>query len=149
MNLPRLFRNFFLPTLILLFSWMPYALSTDISNAAVAVEQAEFKTLGIGPIQMAVLNGNPETGPSAVFLKFPPNFPGSMHSHTSGYHAIVVSGASKHWLEGQNESDVALQQPGDYWYQIGGQPHQDSFPTDEPTVIYVQFEGPMDVLARE
>ena len=77
-------------------------------------------------------------------LKYPPNFPGGMHIHSNAYHAVVVSGASKHWVEGETEADARLQQPGDYWYQTGGQVHQDSFPTDAETILFIQFDGPAD-----
>lgn len=125
----------------------PVVAGGEVGNAAVALDQADFQPYGDTPIEIAVLNGDPQTGPSAVLLKFPPRFPGAMHAHTHAYHAVVVSGASKHWVDGQTEADVPLQRPGDYWYQFGGQAHQDSFPTDEPTIIYVQFDGPLDVTA--
>lgn len=95
-------------------------------------------------IEIAVLWGNPQEGEAAVMLRFPPNFPGGMHTHTSSYHAVVVSGASRHWVEGETEADAPLQRPGDYWYQAGGQVHQDSFPTDEETILFLQFDGPVD-----
>jgi len=148
--LNQLSRNFVSPiALTVVMLWHPAIASDTIGNTAVALGDAVFQPLGTGPIQMAVLRGNPQSGPSSVYLRFPPNFPGAMHLHTHAYHALVISGASKHWLDGQQEADATLQKPGDYWYQAGGQAHQDSFPTDEPTVLYVQFEGPMDVTQVE
>ncbi|WDD98862.1 hypothetical protein [Thalassomonas actiniarum] len=79
-----------------------------------------------------------------VVMKFPANFPGVMHTHTHGYHGMVVTGASKHYVAGESEAEVPLQNPGDYWYQPGGKLHNYSFPTDEPTVLFIQWEGPMD-----
>lgn len=109
-----------------------------------ALSDLDFSPVGELPIEIAVLWGNPAKGPSAVMLKFPPNFPGGMHTHTHGYHGLVVRGASKHWTEEGSEEDAVLQLPGDYWYQVGGQVHQDSFPTDEETILFLQFEGPLD-----
>ena len=111
-----------------------------------ALAQLEFMPIGDLPIQIAVLWGNPMEGPSAVMMKFPPNFPGGMHTHAYGYHAVVVRGASKHWSENETETAAALQMPGDYWYQEAGLVHQDSFPTDEETILYLQFEGPLDTV---
>lgn len=123
----------------------PATLAGDLEgHIARPLADLNFQTLGEGPLEIAVLSGDPRTGPSAFMLKFPPNFPGGMHVHTHGYHGVVISGASKHWVEGESEADAPLQRPGDYWYQAGGQLHQDSFPTDEPTIIYLQFEGPQD-----
>lgn len=77
-------------------------------------------------------------------LRFPPKFPSGMHHHSHSYHAVLIACASKHWVKGESEADALLQRPGDYWYQAGDQVHQDSFPTDEPTILFLQFDGPMD-----
>jgi hypothetical protein len=114
-----------------------------------ALADLEFMLIGDLPIQIAVLWGSPQDGPSAVMMKFPPNFPGGMHTHTHGYHAVVVSGASKHWGQDETEATAALQMPGDYWYQEADLVHQDSFPTDEETILYLQFEGPIDTMFVE
>lgn len=113
-------------------------------NTAMPLTELEFWPLPDVPIEIAVLWGNPQEGESAVMLRFPANFPGGMHSHTNAYHAVVVSGASRHWIEGESEAEAPLQQPGDYWYQVGGEVHQDSFPTDAETILFLQFEGPID-----
>ncbi|MCU9840391.1 DUF4437 domain-containing protein [Ruegeria sp. WL0004] len=131
-------------TLIAALAVSPAFADSHSGNTAKALAGVEFVPIGDLPIELAVLWGNPQEGESAVLLKFPPNFPGGMHTHTYAYHAVVVSGASKHWTEGESEADARLQLPGDYWYQIGGQVHQDSFPTDAETILYLQFEGPMD-----
>jgi quercetin dioxygenase-like cupin family protein len=112
--------------------------------SARALADLEFMPVGELPIEIAVLWGNPQEGESAFMLKYPPNFPGGMHVHSNAYHAVVVSGASKHWTEGETEADAVLQRPGDYWFQAGGQLHQDSFPTDEETILFIQFDGPAD-----
>ena len=116
----------------------------DLGYSAKAIDELEFAPIGNLPIEIAVLWGNPQEGESAFMLKYPPNFPGGMHVHSNAYHAVVVRGASKHWAKGESEADAVLQRPGDYWYQTGGQLHQDSFPTDEETILFIQFEGPAD-----
>ena len=35
------------------------------------------------PTQIALVSGNPQTGPSLIMLRFPPNSPGVMHSHNA------------------------------------------------------------------
>ena len=76
-------------------------------------------------------------------------YPGAMHSHSAGYHAIVIEGASKHWTENNDADSAPLQTPGDYWFQAGGQVHQDSFPSDEITTVFLRFEGPVDFFLAE
>lgn len=124
---------------------LPAQSKTAESSYRIALENAEFFQPVGAPFELAVLWGDPQKGPSAVFMKFPPNFPRAMHSHTHGYHGVVITGASKHYLESESEAGVPLQTPGDYWYQPGGEPHNDSFPTDEETILFIQWEGPMDV----
>ena len=116
---------------------------------AVPFDSLVFNPLLGGPAEIAVVSGNPETGPSFVGLRFPPKFPGVMHTHTSGYHAVVLSGTSKHWLEDQDGANAPLQTAGDYWYQPGNQIHQDSFPSDEVTTVFLSFEGPIDFHVTE
>ncbi len=118
-------------------------------NRMMPLGELEFMPLPGVPIEIAVLWGNPQEGASAVMMRFPANFPGGMHSHTFGYHGVVISGASRHWVEGESEAETPLLQPGDYWFQVGGEVHQDSFPTDEETIFYLQFEGPIDTFFAE
>jgi hypothetical protein len=125
-------------------------LDKDMRHIPVPYDSIEFLPLMNGPIQIAVLSGNLQTGPSSIMLRFPPKFPGVMHYHNSSYHAVVISGVSKHWVEGEDEASAPLQKKGDYWYQAGKQPHQDSFPSDQVTTVFLRFEGPLDLhLAEE
>ena len=79
--------------------------AADLSgHVVVPYQSAKFMPLMGGPTEIAVLSGNPQTGPSSILLRFPPKYPGAMHSHTAGYHAIVIEGASKYWTE---NSDAA------------------------------------------
>jgi len=82
-------------------------------HVVVPYDSFEFAPLLGGPTQIAVVSGIPQTGPSFIILRFPPNSPGVMHSHTAGYHAMVVSGAFKHWVKGADVATVPLQTPGD------------------------------------
>lgn len=127
----------------------PASSDADSGYLPKAFAELEFMPIGDLPIQIAVLWGNPMEGPSAVMMKFPPNFPGGMHTHTSAYHAVVVSGASKHWGQNETEATAALQTAGDYWYQEAELVHQDSFPTEEETILYLQFDGPIDTMFVE
>jgi quercetin dioxygenase-like cupin family protein len=96
------------------------------------IESAKFlpvvARLPDGP-QMAVLWGDPNTGPSAVLLEMKR---GSvpMHIHTSDYHLVVIEGTMKHWGVGEKESDAKALRPGSYWFQPGGQPHADACLSD-------------------
>lgn len=104
--------------------------------------------------QMALVWGDPKTGPSAFMVKYPPNWskpvnippnvPVKMHMHTFGYHNVIISGGGKHWHEGQTEEDVPFLTSGSYFYQPGGMYHSETFNSDEPTYLFAYFEGPRD-----
>ena len=119
-------------------------LDKDMLHIPVPYDSIVFSPLMDGPIQIAVLSGDLQTGPSSIMLRFPPKFPGVMHYHNASYHAVVISGVSKHWVKGEDEAAAPLQTKGDYWYQAGKQPHQDSFPSDQATTVFLRFEEPLD-----
>ena len=97
---------------------------------------------GEGGPELAVASGDPQKG-GAFFLKQPAGFKAPVHTHTSDYHAIVASGAPKHWLPGQEKQAKALA-PGSYWFQPGGQPHGDECTGKDPCVLYIVMPGAFD-----
>lgn len=96
-----------------------------------------------GGLQMAVLSGDPKTGPVAFFLKIPKGA-APIHWHSSDYYALTVEGNTKHWLPGK-EADAKSNPPGTFWFQPGGAtgPHGDECLSDTCTV-YVQMNGKFD-----
>lgn len=95
--------------------------------------------------KVAVVHGNPQEGPAALFLKVPAKGSPGIHTHTAGYHAVVVSGSPKHWLAGEKEKGVKALAPGSYWYQPGGQAHGDSCGDDAECVVFIIIEGKFDM----
>ncbi len=117
----------------------------DSQDGYIPMAMEDLKWIDLpGGIKIAPLWTDPKTMRMGQMVQFAPNSPGAMHKHTNAYRAVIISGASKHWVEGQTADDVPLQGPGDYWYQAGGQYHQDQFPSDEPTILYVVWDGPPD-----
>ena len=91
---------------------------------------------------MAVLRGDPTTGPSAFLLRLVKGA-GRLHVHTSDYHLIVLEGTMTHWGAGVRESDAPPLARGSFWFQPGNEPHGDSCLSDQ-CVMYVQFAGKRD-----
>lgn len=110
-----------------------------------AIEDAQFKPLDPakpdGPA-IAVLRGDPATGPSDVLLKIKKT-DGAPHIHSSSYRAILIAGKAMHYEKCTCEAAGALN-PGSYWFQPGGATHGDACLTDE-CIIFVSWEGKMDV----
>jgi quercetin dioxygenase-like cupin family protein len=94
--------------------------------------------------RVAVLWGDPDSGPSAMLLEVPGGG-GRLHLHRSTYHLVVLEGAMKHWAEGESEADAQLLEPGSYWFQPGGAAHGDSC-LAERCLMFVQWEGARDAI---
>jgi quercetin dioxygenase-like cupin family protein len=100
---------------------------------------------GKGP-EMAVVDGNPQEGPSKFFLRIPGGGKAGPHTHSADYQAVVVSGAHKHWLAGGEKKAKPLE-PGSHWFQPGGQPHDDQCTGSEPCILFVVSDGKFDFTA--
>lgn len=96
-----------------------------------------------GGIQMAVLSGDPKTGPAAFELKLPKG-PAPIHWHSSDYYAVTLDGNTRHWLPGK-EADARSNPPGTFWFQPGGAtgPHGDECLSDSCTV-FIFMPGKFD-----
>jgi hypothetical protein len=110
------------------------ALALAVSLAGVSTVQADAKKYNIviagdqkySPVdpknekglQMAVVSGDPKTGPVSFYLKLPKG-PAPIHYHTSDYTAVVLEGKTKHWLPGK-EAEAKEGGAGTAWFQPGG-----------------------------
>lgn len=91
---------------------------------------------------LAVVTGDLQQG-GGFFLKLPPGTSPGLHTHTADYHAIVISGAPRHWLPGEEKKARPLA-AGSYWFQPGNQPHGDDCTGPEPCVLYIVMAGAFD-----
>jgi len=92
--------------------------------------------------QMAVLWGDPATGPSSMLMTFAKGG-GVMHVHSSDYHLVLLEGSMHHSVPGEDPVKRKALGPGSFWYQPGEQPHADSCLTDECT-MFIQWAGKRD-----
>jgi beta-alanine degradation protein BauB len=112
------------------------------------VARKDFKFKPLDPKQpkgtkMAVVSGDPKTGPVAFALEIPPGGNAGLHSHTSDYHALVLGGAPAHWLPHEaNEGEPVA--AGTYWYQPGGYDHGDRCTGDAPCHAFVFMAKALD-----
>ena len=91
--------------------------------------------------------GDPKIGPSGIFIDHPAGFNmPEMIIHTANLRAIIVKGWMKIWREGQTAEDVPKLTAGSYFFKPGGVQHQELFSPDEPTLVYVVYEGPRDTI---
>lgn len=92
--------------------------------------------------QIAVLKGDPATGPSTMLMRFkkggsPP------HIHSSDYQLVVIEGTMKHLSAKQKEADGKPLGPGSYWFQPGEEAHADVCLADE-CLMYIVWSGKRD-----
>jgi len=92
--------------------------------------------------QVAVLWGDPDTGPSAVLFKMGKGAT-PLHTHSSTYHLTVIEGTMKHWTAGESEAQARALGPGGYWRIEGGRPHADSC-LSEQCVAFIKWDGRRD-----
>ncbi|REL39315.1 cupin domain-containing protein [Rhodohalobacter sp. SW132] len=91
--------------------------------------------------RLAVLQGDP-AGPNAdVFFKLQGNSDVANHWHTSAERMILVSGELRVDYEGQ---DPVVMKPGTYAYGPAELPHTTSCVSDEPCLLFIAFEEPVD-----
>ncbi len=75
---------------------------------------------GKGALQIAPAYGNPSKGEHGTFVKMPAGYVSSLHTHTSDYFGVVITGVAVNMAV--NGKEVPLP-PGSYWFQVGQQPH--------------------------
>jgi Domain of unknown function (DUF4437) len=126
-----------------------FAAISGSSNSMIAVDfqSANFvpvvATLPDGPA-IAVLKGNPYTGPSDMLLRMPRGT-GRMHIHSADYRLVVVEGKMKHWIAAETESAAKPLGPGSFWFQPANQAHADSC-LSETCLMYINWSGKRDAM---
>jgi len=115
-----------------------------------AYEDLPFSPLAEGsPVQVAVLWGNPETGPAAIMVKYPEGYQEPWHSHSSTYRAVLVkSEFSSRSPEGGPDSERVLE-PGSYVVQPGGVIHAEINAGAGELLAVVYFDGPVDFVPAD
>jgi len=97
---------------------------------------------GTASPMVAPLFGDAKKGPVGFFIKLPAGSPGAMHTHTAGYHAVVISGTITNAADG--ETAPKAMPAGSYWYQPGKAPHITSCAPSADCVAYIYVEGKFD-----
>jgi quercetin dioxygenase-like cupin family protein len=92
--------------------------------------------------QVAVLSGDPATGPSAMLMKMKKT-DGVLHVHSSDYHLVVLEGSMKHWTSEAERTGGPALGPGSYWFQPGEAAHGDSCLSDTCT-MFITWAGKRD-----
>ena len=116
-----------------------------------AYEDLQFAPLAEGsPVEIAMLWGNPETGPAAIMVRLPEGYREPWHSHTTTYHTVLIKGefqTRSRDIDGDTMSEVYG--PGSYAVQPGGAVHAEVNAGPGELVALVFFDGPVDFVLDE
>ena len=119
-------------------------------KSVIAYEDLQFVPLAEGsPVQIAMLWGNPETGPAAVMVRFPEGYEEPWHSHTSTYHSVLIKGEFQKKSKNGDEVVSEVYGPGSYAVQPGSTIHSEINSCSGELVALVYFDEPVDFVLDE
>src|SRR5688500_8186700 len=135
------------PAMLLMIAGFAVASLSATSERIIVVPYNGVKFVPLDPAdpastRIAVLRGDPATGPSAMLMQFGKGT-GRLHVHSSDYQLVVLEGTMKHWVAGQKEADTPPLDRGSYWYQPGNEAHADSCLT-ESCLMFISWAGKRD-----
>jgi len=136
---------------LILFCFLPFIVFAQNNSSAESalVYSAEDKGLEWVPCpefmpescRVSVLHGNPANPNTDIFFKLQGNTSVPEHTHTSAERMVLVSGKLEVDYEGQQADHMTA---GNYGYGPSEKPHSASCVSDEPCVLFIAFEEPID-----
>lgn len=138
-------------TLLLTLLWLVCS-SPNAEPAAALARTASDADLEWGPCpdfipagcEIAVLHGDPAKRNTDIFFKVPPDFTVPHHRHTSAERMVLVAGELLVQYDGQ---EAIILKPGTYAYGPPQLPHTAICQSEEPCVLFIAFEEPVDAMA--
>ena len=91
--------------------------------------------------QLAVLSGDPATGPVGALMQLPAGSTEDLHKHSAEHTAVVLSGVAAHGAQPGKLTNLSA---GGYWIQPAGEASIDACTGEAACILYVGFEGSMD-----
>jgi len=97
-------------------------------------------------VQVAVLRGDPARGSFAAMHRFVAGFEEPLHSHSSNYRGVVVSGTLLQTVEGERDRSLTA---GSYFSYPGKTKHRSRCAAGAECVVFVECDGAWDVLPAD
>lgn len=94
-----------------------------------------------GACEIAVLQGDPAKPNADVLLKVGPGYRLPPHRHSSAERMIMVGGKLRVRYSG---AEPVTLEPGTYAYGPAKLPHEGECVSDDPCLLFIAFEGPVD-----
>jgi quercetin dioxygenase-like cupin family protein len=95
---------------------------------------------------IAVLHGDPSKENADIFFKVPAQSTIPRHWHTSAERMVLVSGELHVTYDGH---ETTVLKPGTYAYGPAKLPHEALCAGDEPCILAIAFEAPVDAFPSE
>lgn len=114
--------------------------ATSKESVNLPAEQLAFMDIG-GGAKLAAAWGDMNKAAYGTFLRLPAGFDTGMHSHTSDYYGIVISGSITNTETGKKEVPLSA---GSYWLQRGKADHATKCVSDSDCVIYITQSSRFD-----
>jgi quercetin dioxygenase-like cupin family protein len=92
---------------------------------------------------ITVLHGNPEKPNTDILFRMDGNTSVPRHWHHSPERMVLISGKMQ---VNYDEQDSEIINSGDYAYGPAERPHTASCISDEPCVLFIAFEDPIDAM---
>lgn len=136
---------------ILIFSLL---LITSLAQAAEkpVAKTMDDKDLKWGPCpeifpkgcEISILHGAPDKPGADVYLRVPGSYIIPAHTHTSAEHMTLVSGNLEVKYKGENPLTL---KKGSYAYGPPKHPHKAKCTSQEPCVLFISFDKPIDAMS--
>lgn len=123
--------------------------SAQTAKAPVFVPAADLKWVPLDPaaapgVMTADVAGDHTKGPFQGFTKFPAGFMAPLHTHTSDFKIVVISGTFLQAPEGKPQVRLG---PGSYLFQPGGSyKHTTGCDKASECVVYIDGAGKFDLI---
>ncbi|WP_412171533.1 cupin domain-containing protein [Geoalkalibacter ferrihydriticus] len=95
---------------------------------------------------IAVLQGDPAKPNADVFFRLAGNTTAKRHWHTSAERMVLISGELHIDFDGQ---EPVVLKPGTYAYGPAKLPHTAACKSEDPCVLFIAFEEPVDAIPLE
>ena len=114
----------------------------DPEKSTVLKEEDKQFNVVMEPISFADGYGSRETGPHGTFGQFPANFTTPKHTHSAGYHAIVLKGQMTNPFDGEDNPPVM--DAGSHWFVAAGEAHITACVSDVPCEFFMYSDKGFD-----
>ena len=125
-----------------------YAIESSASDESIHIPHEELEWADIAPfVQMSSVKGDMNKGEHGTIGKMKPGMKTPVHTHSSDYHGVVISGTMTHQFTGEDEAPKLG--AGSYWYTPAGKAHFTTCYPEAPCIFYIHSDEKFDMTEIE